>query len=170
ISTSNEDFEELGAIIDYTNTPLIECTICMNNGPMVLWLNKYDDLEYTTNDFCMNFPLAHFPKLSDTIVPNPVCGECAQSYIKYRKLSIYRTPITNYIPVNWSDSVSNISFALKVLCEVYGGNKILPHLKLLFFSVIDDIKSKWLDTKHKNYIIEQLLNNVISTETMSEEG
>lgn len=165
----NSDMEEYENILDYENSPEIYCVIHMDNGPLVLWLKQYNDIEYTTNDFCMNFPLAHFPKLSSCLVSNSVCGHCAPCYLKYKNESIYREPIDGYIPVNW-EGRNNIKFSFKVLCEIFGGNKMLSHLKMLLLSIVDDFEGKWLEHKHQKYIIDQLLNNIVSTDTLSEEG
>ena len=90
------------------------------------------------------------------------------SYLKFRSESVYRERIDGYIPINW-DSKSNMNYANKILCEIFGGNKVLPHLKMLLLSTVDDYEGKWL-CDNKKYIVDQLLNNIVSTDTLSEEG
>ena len=74
---NNTDLEEYENMLDFEDCPQTNCVIHMDNGPLVLWLKKCSDIDYTTNDFCINYPLANYPKLKDCLVCNPVCGQCA---------------------------------------------------------------------------------------------
>ncbi|CAF4852515.1 unnamed protein product, partial [Rotaria sp. Silwood2] len=92
----------------HTNVPLIECAICMEQGPFVLWLKKPNNLNNTTNDFIINFPLEGNENLTNCIVSNPVCDFCSKSYINTTMnnlnelITLYRKPCSGFIPLNWS--------------------------------------------------------------------
>lgn len=168
-TVETDKLEEYENIICYDNCPQINCTIHLDKGPCVLWLQKYDDIEYTTNDFCLNYPLSTYPKLKKTLVSNPVCGYCANSYLKYTKKSVYREIIDAYIPLNWNYN-QNIRFSEGILCKIFCGNKLLPHVKMLLLSIIDDFDNvEWFEP-YKHYFKDQLVNNIYTTTTFSEEG
>ncbi len=164
-----DKLEEYENMICYDGCPEIDCTVHLDKGPCVLWLQKNDDIEYTTNDFCLNYPLSTFPKLRKTLVPNPVCGNCANSYLKYAKKSVYRENIDSYIPLNWNYN-QNIKFSEGTLCKIFCENKSLPHVKMLLLSIIDDLENvEWFEP-FKQYFKDQLINNIYTTTTFSEEG
>lgn len=168
-TVDTDKLDEYENIICYDDCPEIDCTIHLDKGPCVLWLQKCDDIEYTTNDFCLNYPLATYPKLKKTLVSNPVCGHCASSYLKYSKKSVYRENIDIYIPINWNHN-QNIRFSEGMLCKVFCENKLLPHVKMLLLSVVDDFENiKWFEP-YRQYFKDQLINNIYTTTTFSEEG
>lgn len=168
-SVNNDKLEEYEFGICYSTCPEIDCTIHLDKGPCVLWLQKFDDIEYTTNDFCLNYPLSMFPKLSKTLISNPVCGNCANSFIKFTNKSVYRENIDGYIPINWNFN-QNIKFSEGVLSKIFCADKMLPHVKMLLLSVIDDLENiEWFEP-YKQYFRDQLINNIYTTTTFSEEG
>lgn len=161
------DDDEEDEKICFGDSPEIDCVICASKGPFVLWISKQEDVEYCTSDHTINYPLDHYEKLINNIVCNPVCGECADSYINYTKLSVYRENIFGYIPVNW-DISSNVRYSTKMLCKAFTGNKLLHHVKLLLLSIIDDCNKEWLFCQQ--YIKDSLINNIRTNNTFSEEG
>lgn len=166
---SIDKLEEYENMICYENCPEIDCAIHLDKGPCVLWLQKYDDIEYTTNDFCLNYPLSTYPKLRKILISNPVCGNCANSYFKYTNKSVYRENIDGYIPLNWNYN-QNIKFSRDILCKIFCENKSLPHVKMLLLSVIDDLENvEWFES-YRKYFRDQLMNNIYTTSTFSEEG
>jgi deoxyinosine 3'endonuclease (endonuclease V) len=153
--------------VTHTNVPDIDCAIHLDSGPAVIWIGEYPDVEYTTNDHCINFPLSFYPELAKTILANPVCGDCAESYFKNIKQTVYKQPCVGYIPLDWSNK-ANIAFATNVLCKAFAKNKLLSHVKMLFLSTIDDTNYNWLT--FKNYVLDQLVNNIITYDTLTDEG
>jgi len=147
--------------------PEIECIIHLDKGPAVLWLNQLNDIEQTTNDFCLNFPLAHYPNLQKLLVNNPVCGHCAAHYLKYSKVSVYREPIHCFIPANWTYA-SNRNIAHHNLCTAFCGGKNLRHVKMLLLSMLDDNEMAWLE--YKSDMIDSMIHHIVTTDTFSEEG
>lgn len=176
VLTSNDDeyFDAIN-VLDHSNVPLFECAICMEQGPFVLWLKEPADLDDTTNDFVINFPLQGNGRLSTCIVSNPVCGHCARSYITAttnhtnQLITLYREPCQGFVPLNWSTE-SNQIFASHTLYRILTGNKILSHVKMLLLAMIDDNQSNWLDQKMKDYFIKQIVENIYTTDSFSEEG
>ena len=166
--TVDEDLGDLDERLTFDTSPEIECVVHMDNGPAVLWLNKSDDMEYAASDFCINFPLAHYPALQNIFVNNPVCGDCAKHYLKYAKTSVYRQPLTTFIPVNW-DTTINISYAQNVLYRVLCGNKQLHHVKMLLLSLLDDNIDKWM-LSYRDEMIKSLITNIYTNDTLTEEG
>ncbi|CAM4902989.1 unnamed protein product [Rotaria socialis] len=176
ISTTNADeYSDAINILDHSNVPLFECAICMEQGPFVLWLNAPSDLDCTTNDFIINFPLEGNEKLKNCIVSNPVCGFCAKSYINVamnnanQLITLYREPCAGFIPLNWSNK-SNRSLINTSLYRILTGNKILHHVQMLLLAMIDDNRSSWLNENVKDYLIKQIMENISTTDSFSEEG
>lgn len=167
ITISDDYIDAIEDKVSFENSPEINCCIHLGKGPEVLWLKENTDLEYSTNDFCVNFPLCKYPNLSKCIISNPVCGDCANSYLKIRKESVYREPICGYVPTNW-DSQQNIKFANYIICKSLFGGKLLNHGKMLLLSMIDDYDAKWF--VNKNEICKNFITNVITNDTLSEEG
>lgn len=154
--------------IVHNNVPQIECALHLDKGPSVIWLNKPDDLKDTMNDHILTFPLDYSPKLVGCIKSNPVCGDCASGYMEYSKnMSLYREPITGYIPC---DIKNNKQFVKKQLCKILVDNKLLGHVESLLLSIVDDNNSSWFDKDIKDFIINQLIENIITTDTFTEEG
>jgi hypothetical protein len=170
-ATNIVDDDTLITRITHENVPHMTCAICMDdNAPATLWLNKVEDVADTTSDYCIDFPLNYYPKLESILVPNPVCGSCANPYFAKMKTTIYRTPTIGYIPLNW-DSDTNLKFAMNVLCKAFTEGKYMNHVKMLFLSVVDDCNKEWfLDTGCKDFIVQMLLKNIITTDTLTEEG
>lgn len=168
--TDKED-DEFDVIKNLThiNVPEIQCSIHLDNGPAVLWVNKFDDLTYSTSDHCVTFPLSHYPKMSKCIVNNPVCGMCASSYIKYTKQSVYRDPLYTYIPLDWSNYI-NMKYANKAILKSFCGGKMLHYAKMLLLSIVDDHNEKWFDENVKNYFVKRMVDNIVTNDTLSEEG
>lgn len=168
-NVETDKLEEYENTICYDGCPEIDCTIHLDKGPCVLWLQKYDDIEYTTNDFCLNYPLSTYPKLKKILVSNPVCGECASAYLRHTNKSVYREDISAYIPLNWNYS-QNVKFSEGMLCQTLCENKLLPHVKMLLLSVVDDFENvEWFEP-YRQYFRDQLINNIYTTTTFSEEG
>ncbi|CAF3960171.1 unnamed protein product, partial [Rotaria sp. Silwood2] len=150
LTTNDDEYSDTINILDHTNVPLIECAICMEQGPFVLWLKKPNDLNNTTNDFIINFPLEGNENLTNCIVSNPVCGFCSKSYINATMnnlnelITLYREPCSGFIPLNWSID-SNRKFSNYALYRILTGNKILHHVQMLLLAIIDDFKSNWFN-------------------------
>ena len=164
--TIDDDLLELNDNLDFTGSSEIDCIVHMDKGPAVLWLNQFTDTDYSTSDFCINFPLASFPDLQKTIVHNPVCGDCASHYMKYSQTSVYREPVTGFIPTIWNKS--NINYANNVLCKIYCGQKQLHHAKLLLMSVLDDSRHNLME--FRDPMLKSMIENVYTNDTLSEEG
>jgi len=163
-----EQTDLLTPIIYTENVPQIECSIHCDNGPFVLWLNKPENLELTMNDHIMTFPLDYVKELQKCIVLNPVCGDCAQSYLDYAKnQSVYRENISGYIPINITD---NKIYVKSQLCKILCDEKSLNHVEMLLLSMIDDTNYPWIDENIKNYLKNELIKNIITTDTLSEDG
>ena len=151
----------------WDNSAEIECVVCMEKAPAVLWLKQLDDTNYSTSDYCIDFPLASHPELQKILVNNPVCGHCANSYLKYSKVSAYREPITGYIPTNWQGK-TNMQYVQNFLCKIISGQKQLHHVKLLLISILDDCQHKWLEFKEQ--MLLSMVHNVYTNDTLSDEG
>jgi hypothetical protein len=175
LTTNDDEYSDTINILDHTNVPLFECAICMEQGPFVLWLKEPMNLDDTTNDFIINFPLEGNEKLLDCFVSNPVCGFCAKSYINVTKnntnqlITLYRESCAGFIPLNWSIE-SNRKFLNYALYRILTGNKILHHVQMLLLSMIDDYKSNWFNQEFKDYFIKQIIENISTTDSFSEEG
>lgn len=175
LSSYSSNRAKRAAIIDdeedtvtHEGVPTFTCAVCLDDrAPATLWLNK-GQIEDTMSDFHIDFPLTSYPKLKNTIVANPVCGNCAPIYFNKIKKSVYNEPIIGYIPLNLNNK-ANKSFAIKTLCRAYADNKNLTHVTKLLLSVIDDSDFEWL-APIKDYIINNLLNNIITTVTLTDEG
>ena len=169
----DDDDSQSNDILDHSGVPRIECSICMEDGPFVLWLNAPTDLEQSTNDFIINFPLQGNEQLLSCFVTNPVCGTCAKSYITATMntglITLYRQPCSGFIPLNWSIE-SNRRVAYRSLCRILSGNRLLHHVPMLLLALLDDFQSKWFDEKIKRYLMEEIMKNIWTTETFSEEG
>ena len=153
----------------HTGCPEIECVIHMDKGPAVLWFahHKIANPDIITSDFCLNFPLASFPQLRDLIVPNPVCGFCAKDYLIVCNQSVYRQAIGGFIPINLKIK-SNLKYATGMLNMNWCQNKCLPHVTMLLLSLLDDCKANWLT--FRDYLINELVHSILTTDTFSEEG
>lgn len=175
LTTTDNEYSDTMNILDHTDVPLFECAICMEQGPYVLWLKEPTDFDDTTNDFIINFPLDGNEQLLNCFVSNPVCGFCAKSYINAtmnntnQLITLYREPCHGFIPLNWSIE-SNRKFANYSLYRILTGNKILHHVQMLLLSMIDDYKSNWLNQDVKDYFIKQIIENIYTTDSFSEEG
>jgi hypothetical protein len=156
--------------------PEISCAICLEQGPFVLWLQKYEDLEYSTSDFCINFPLSQHAKLQKMLISNPVCGFCANSYLNYKRtgtatsqcVSVYRETLHGDLKSNWKLK-QNSKFNYGMLCKIMCGNKTLHHVRLFLLSVLDDCDAKWLTEECRGYLKRQLIENVVTNDSFSEE-
>jgi len=171
LTTNDDEYSDTNNILDHTNVPLFECAICMEQGPFVLWLKEPMNLDDTTNDFIINFPLEGNEKLLDCFVSNPVCGFCAKSYINAttQLITLYRESCAGFIPLNWSIE-SNRKFSNYTLYRILTGNKILHHVQMLLLAMIDDYKSTWFNQEVKDYFIKQIIKNISTTESFSDEG
>ncbi|CAF1491639.1 unnamed protein product [Rotaria sp. Silwood1] len=175
LTTIDDEYSDTIDILDHTNVPLFKCAICMEQGPFILWLKQPNNLEDTTNDFIINFPLEGNKNLINCIVSNPVCGYCAKSYINAtinnskQLITLYREPCKGFIPLNWSIE-SNKKFATNILYQILTGYKILHHVQMLLLSIIDDFKSNWFNQEIKNYFIKQIIENISTTDSFSNEG
>ncbi|CAF3514551.1 unnamed protein product [Rotaria sp. Silwood1] len=175
LTTNDDEYSDTIDILDHTNVPLIECAICLEQGPFVLWLKIPNDLNDTTNDFIINFPLEGNENLTNCIVSNPVCGFCAKSYINATMnhsnelITLYRESCAGFIPLNWSID-SNRKFINYTLYRILTGNKILHHVQMLFLTMIDDYKSNWFNQELKNFFIKQIIENIYTTDSFSDEG
>ena len=175
LTNNNDEYFDTINVLDHSNVPLFECAICMEQGPFVLWLKEPADLDDTTNDFIINFPLQGNEQLSACFVSNPVCGNCAKSYVTAttnhtnQLITLYREPCNGFVPLNWSTE-SNQTFANHTLYRILTGNKILPHVKMLLLAMIDDYQSNWFDQEMKDYFIKQIIENIYSTDSFSEGG
>lgn len=147
------------------NGPEIDCMICLDKGPAVLWLNKCYDLEKTTNDYVIDFPLSKHYTLQGCIVSNPVCGNCADTYLKLQKQSVFRQPIYSYIPCNIK---FNSDYVQNVLARTFTGGKNMNHLKMLLLSILDDFDNEWVP--FKDYMIDNLIRNITTTGNFSGDG
>jgi hypothetical protein len=175
LTTNDEEYSDIINILDHTNVPLFECAICMEQGPFVLWLKEPTNLDDTTNDFIINFPLEGNERLLNCFVSNPVCGYCAKSYISANMnntnqlITLYREVCAGFIPLNWSIE-SNRKFSNYSLYRILTGNKILHHVQMLLLSMIDDYKSNWFNQEVKDYFLKQIIENIYTTDSFSEEG
>ncbi|CAF1690568.1 unnamed protein product, partial [Adineta ricciae] len=123
----------------------------MEQGPALLWLNSPNDLNDSTNDSVMTFPLQESKSLYSCIVCNPVCGFCAPTYINTMRNSsdgklktLYRESCSGIIPLNWSTQ-SNRDYINGTLCRILTGNRVLHHVSMLLLAMIDDHKSNWFN-------------------------
>ena len=171
--TNLEEITELESVLSHDNVPEIECCIHLDKGPAVLWLRSPEDNEISTTDHCLNFPLDSYPSLQKSIVVNPICGDCARGYIiatknKYNNIlkTVYNVPINGYIPLNFSH---NNKFINHTLCNILCEGKILTHVKSLLLSIVDDNNEEWF-MPIKNYIINELINRIYTTDTFTEDG
>lgn len=176
IITNNEYIK-----LNHNNVPEIECSIHLGKGPAVLWLRKIKDLTYSTNNKLVTFPFKHAPKLVECIVHNPVCGLCADNYMKVMNkynddniLTIYKEECIGYIPLNWKYT-KNIKHSINILCMSYCGSRQVSHNKLLMISIIDDICrdhtiKPWIDRSILTYFKDQLICNVATYDTFSCQG
>lgn len=162
-----DDSEIINTNIVHSGAPEIFCTLHLDNGPAVLWLHAPDDIDSTTNDFVINFPLSKHTSLQKCIKSNPVCGDCAAGYFAIRKLTAYNEPIDGFIPLNIQN---NKQYVYTQLCKILCGNKCLGHINMLLLSMIDDCKYDWMDLNIKTYLINELITNTITTDTFGEEG
>ncbi|CAF1345759.1 unnamed protein product [Rotaria sordida] len=175
LTINDDEYSDIINILDHTNVPLFQCAICMEQGPFVLWLKIPNNLNDTTNDFIINFPLEGNENLINCIVSNPVCGFCAKSYINAtinnsnQLITLYRESCAGFIPLNWSIE-SNRKFANNILYQILTGNKILHHIQMLLLSIIDDYKSNWFNQEIKDFFIKQIIENIYTTDSFSEEG
>ncbi|CAF3770213.1 unnamed protein product [Adineta steineri] len=175
LTTTDEEYSNITNILDHTNVPLFECAICMEQGPFVLWLKQPTNIDDTTNDFIINFPLEGNDSLRHCIVSNPVCGLCAKSYMNAtmnnsnQLITLYRESCTGFIPLNWSTE-SNRKYINYTLFQILTENKILPHVQMLFLSMIDDYKSNWFDQQIKDYLLKEIIENIYTTDSFSDEG
>lgn len=162
-----EDKEELR--ITHDNVPTCVCAICLDeNAPAVLWFTRVHP-DIAMGDYCINFPLASYPTLQNGLISNPICGICAPLYIKMFKKSVYGIDTSGYIPLDWSNK-DNLKFALNTLCKTFTENKYMNHVKMLLLSIIDDSIFDWITDEVKEYVIKTLLENIITTDTLTEEG
>ncbi|CAF1527330.1 unnamed protein product, partial [Rotaria sp. Silwood1] len=163
--TNDDDCDESLTILDHTGVPTFECAICMEQGPQVLWLRSPMNIDDTTNDFIINFPLQQNNKLHDCIVANPVCGYCAKAYINATLTSnntlqtLYRELCSGFIPLNWSTK-TNLKYANYILYRTLTGNKILHHVSMLLLALVDDMKMNWFNEQTKIYFIRELVSNI----------
>lgn len=176
VKANDDDDDSDGMqLLDHTNVPLFECAICMEQGPFVLWLNAPTDLDSTTNDFIINFPLEGNESLKTCFVSNPVCGFCAQSYMNaavnelQQLQTLYREPCTGFIPLNWT-TPTNRTLINNSLYRILTGNRILHHVQMLLLAMLDDNKTNWLESGLKNHLIKQIMENIYTTDSFSEEG
>ena len=172
LTETDDEYSDTIDILDHSNVPLFQCAICMEQAPIVLWLKSPTNLDDTTNDFIINFPLNGNANLLNSFVSNPVCGYCAKSYINTFKdnlLTLYREPCSGFIPLNWSVE-SNRKFAQRALYRILTDSRMLPHVSMLFFSMVDDCQMNWLEQQTKDFLLNELLQNIWTTETFSEEG
>lgn len=171
LTTNDDEYSDTIDILDHTNVPLFECAICMEQGPFVLWLKSPTNLDDTTNDFIINFPLEGNENLASCLVANPVCGFCAKPYMNASpaKITLYREPYSGFLPLNWSTE-SNRKFINCNLFQTLTGNRILPHVQMLLLSIIDECQFSWLDENIKEYILKQMIESIYTTDTFSEEG
>ena len=160
--------DDLCVAIEQENVPKIQCILHLDLGPAVIWLDKPADPESALGDHVLTFPLDYFKDLSKCIKSNPVCGDCAAGYFHYSNgLTVFKEPIMGFIPV---DVKNNKRFIKKQLCRILCNSKLLSHVEMLLLSVLDDCKHAWFDNNVKDYIIDQLANNIYTTDSFSEEG
>ena len=177
VGDDDDDDEQSGSfrILDHTDVPLIECAICMKEGPYVLWLREPKDLEDSTNDFIITFPLSGNEQLGHCLVSNPVCGNCAQSFIAASEksgsglLTLYRESCSGFVPAKWS-SASNRRFASHALYRILTGRRILHHVQMLLWALIDDCQASWFPTTVKEYFIREIAENLFTADSFSDEG
>ncbi len=148
--------------IDYTNCIEIDCIIHLDKGPFVIWLNDIDP-EQNTNDFAINFPL--MDSKDNPIVENPVCGYCANEYLKCTNYSVYRSPISTYIPSSLIGN--NLNIACNNLCKVSCGGKSLSSSKLLLLKFVDSYIRNMTYSSKDLYI--KFRENIINTIWTSEQ-
>lgn len=170
----NEYLEAIN-ILDHRNVPTFPCTICMNQGPFVLWLKEPTNVDDTTSDFVLNCPLEVNKNVMNCIVSNPVCGYCAKPYINTMMknsnplTTVYREPCAGFIPLNWSIK-SNCGFARHALFKILTQNKALEQVKMLLLAAVDDFNADWIDQNFKDYFIKQLADHIYTKDSFSEEG
>lgn len=153
--------------LTHYNVPNIQCVIHLDEGPAILWLGKNDDIEYSTNDFCLNYPLAHYPKLVSILLSNPVCADCANFYFSKFKKTTYGQDTVGYLTLDYSNK-NNYTYNTNILCRSLTNNKFLSHVNMLLLSILDDSNLEWLTCK--DFLVDQLINNIITTDTLTEEG
>ncbi|CAF1492186.1 unnamed protein product [Adineta ricciae] len=148
----------------------------MEQGPALLWLNSPNDLNDSTNDSVMTFPLQETKSLYSCIVCNPVCGFCAPTYINTMRNSsdeklktLYRESCSGFIPLNWSTQ-SNRDYINGTLCGILTGNRILHHVSMLLLAMIDDHKSNWFNEEIRKFLINQIAENISSNDSFLDEG
>lgn len=162
-----DESEIINTSMVHTDVPETYCSVHLDNGPTVLWLKAPENLEATTNDFTINFPLSRHATLQKCIKANPICGDCAPGYFAVRKVTLYNEPVDGYIPINIKD---NKQYIYIQLCKILCGGKCLNHVNMLLLSMIDDCAYDWMDQCVKNYLIKELVSNIVTTDTFSEEG
>ena len=175
VLTDDDDDAQLMDIVDHSGVPTMECAICMDEGPLVLWLKSPENLDDSTNDFLINFPLEGNEKLQSCLVSNPVCGLCAKAYVAASVTNtgqletLYRERCSGYLPLNWSIE-SNRRLALRSLYRIVTGQRVLPHVSMLLMAMIDDHRSNWFPSDVKDYLLRQMVENIFTTDTFSDEG
>lgn len=159
--------DDLENFLDHSDVPEIECGITLCEGPATLWLKKPENVDDSTNDHCINYPLDYYPKLKNCIVVNPVSGDCAKSWADSKPMkSLYNVPVDGFIPLNFKRNQRFITHQLhKILC--FG--KMLHHSKMLLLSIVDDNNDDWF-MPIKEHIIRELLEFCWTTDTFTEEG
>lgn len=169
---SSGEIDELENVIVNENVPEIDCCIHMDKGSAVLWLNKPENEDDTMSDHCINFPLDSYGKLKKCIINNPVCADCAKGFISTTKRlkgkleSVYRVPMEGYIPLDFKN---NSKFILYELSRILSFGKVLPHIKMLLLSIVDDFDEEWF-SPYKSHTISELIHSIRTTSSFSEEG
>ncbi|CAF0804459.1 unnamed protein product [Didymodactylos carnosus] len=175
VTENDDDYGDTLNVLDHSGVPNIECAICMEQGPAVLWLKSPANLDDSTSDYAINFPLQRNDSLRNCIVSNPVCGSCANPYMNATTagtgelITLYRETCSGFIPLKWS-SVSNQRYSKYILYRTLAGNKVLHHVSMLLLAIVDDHKSDWFDEQVKAYLIKQIAENIYTTDSFTEEG
>jgi hypothetical protein len=144
------------------DNPLVDCSICLTQGPAVIWVKKPNQCQLMYNNFTLNYPLglsdeAYDEIFKDVFVANPVCGHCANCYDEMCQKTVFREEKHGYI-----------SYKLHNIYRLISDGKVLPHVKMLLYAYIDGKKCPaWIDGE---YLLNSMLDVIMTNDSFSDIG
>jgi deoxyinosine 3'endonuclease (endonuclease V) len=161
------EIEEIQIAYDWYDSPTISCSICLSDGPAVIWFCAPEDKTVLLSDFMLNTPLVS-AEVGMKIIRNPVCGQCAQEFASSFSHSVYREPISFFVPLNWD---KNIRLVNTTLFTYLSDKKVLPHVKMAFVAHLDDLgEDKLKNLVGVNVSLQSMLQSIRTTNTFDETG